>query len=293
MDHKVYATKLEYYGLTPPTTDQITEVSLSSRSIAINSKNIDITGVTATVNYSLDLLYYNRVNSAGEIVSTLVHIGNLHTPSTVMSVTFSPYSMFDSRFNFQTNLKATAQCNTNFSFYNTVREQENTALNYIDIDSDPLDVKTLMNVRNNKAVLDGWYTFITAGVSNSTTGLTSGALYCPTTNTADVQINYNGVYKNIFIPDTAEGVFSRYVTVNKDSTASAKYPKFIRQELFILDNMPAMYNEMMKVFKNSAIIKRLRISDRAITSAAASGKFVAAQMLLQFITGMQSRFINY
>lgn len=295
MNYKVFAKELEYFSITPPSVKQKTVISMLTDSISINSKNIDITGTTSGINNSIDLLFYNKVNNVGTIVSSLVYIGNIYASGTDRFINFTPSAMFGDTYNF-TEISQSVACNRNFSFYNSERAIGKQASAFSTIPKEYIDTKALTNIVGNTAVLDGWYTVITTGITNEISaqnGFADGALYSQGNSINTLLVQHNNVYIPVFKPTTELNIFSKYVTTTSISDTSYKIPKFIRQEIFVLNNFSQVYNKLMKHDKNINIIKKFRLSAEAIMGAASAGNFDTAQLLIQYILKMQSRLINY
>lgn len=253
--------------------------------------------------YKVDMLFYNRVNSLGKVLSSIVYLSTKRSNEDTSNIGYLPKYLYR---NSEVELGMDLSCITDFSYFNRVREPAGAESYFVVEDEDPLPISGYPSalLMDSIPVLDGWYTVVSAGVLtasdqadliadlhkdalailNPITGGDGETVYIalkdePRQSTAADWHDYT-VYDN-----TVDGL-TYYVDSDYEEYTCAVWPPYIRQDFFVMH----VYNELYKKFlleyasdttTLNELFTKFRSKQRVINSLALQKNFKEAQLYLQ------------
>ena len=141
--------------------------------LPINNRQISIRypePEALNLKYYVDLLYYNKVNVAGDIMTSLVKIGDYRNSTINSTFVYSPNKLFNSSL---AESQISISSSSNVPAFNYVNTQNSRSL-YNDIKSkQELDRNSRLSVISDAKTIrfDGWYTLMTVAVTDSMTSI--------------------------------------------------------------------------------------------------------------------------
>ncbi len=281
MNIKIYNKPIEFVGTQTIPDAPDFGASAGAKSITMSTFNIDAGGAVANVTKKVDILFYNRTNNAGKIVSSVVYISPLKNTTDVTNIIFSPYIMY-ADYDFS-NAGGSAECCTNFEWFNTIRKKKNNSLIYIDPYIETIAINELpMNVIQNTAVLDGWYTLVSAGVSDINTNLTIGSLYYDGYGKLYIATKDNDITTVVPLGTVQLGTNNLYLKYLVDKATlepEQKFPQFVKVDVFIMNRIMIMINSLMMkdVMEQYDVLSKIA----GIEYSSLIGRFDIAQLFIQ------------
>jgi hypothetical protein len=306
MKQEIYYGNLTASNLTYPSSRPISSVT---------NNTIAFTGFTLRerpwLSKKLDLLFYNRVNEIGEVLSSLVYISN---PLDITDVSDKVYdvSKLYINTNAETRMRIT-QATTDFTFINCKWQSSKYFTSSIsplsDTEHEELAANGNPSVKLEKygVSFDGWYTQLSVGLSLSSelvvtpvrnllamhsfadiglapallkdTGLNVSLdsswlyLYNPIATNTNGTVNHDGT-----IAVAGNSLANITVSVSLDNPC-------MKQELFILPTYIDLYNQYVVQYAEYATygnpFPTLRDKHRIMHNYAKDNEFLEAQYILQ------------
>jgi len=179
--------KGDLYTGTIKYNNEESTVSMFLRPILDRSINIVPFEVSSSSDVAIDLLYYNRVNEVGDVLRSLVAIGNPRPLTDRSLFTYNPDTLFRGTLA-ELNVNVT-NSDVSFPGYNYVVQRPTLPLYYEDPNYTQLDSNgKLANTLGPLSVaFDGWYSFVSVGVFERTTQANYGSISF-TLNGSDIEI---------------------------------------------------------------------------------------------------------
>jgi hypothetical protein len=262
--------------------------------------------------YKLDLLFYNRVNEVGEVLSSLVYIS---TPTVVSNIADKIYNVKSLYSN--TDAERTMHvtlARSDYSYLNTKWKSDKFFTSSISSLSDcqhnelPTNGELSVRIKQYGVAFDGWYTQMSVGVRDIS------PLLPPTSPVKRGLIGFHtfselGNVLSIVTVDNptdpfSDQVWSPYTTLLDTvstapdgsvlipcasladvlTTLSADNP-YIKQDIFILPTYASIYNNSVIQYAEfptyGNLFTTLRDKHRVIHSFAVENNFLEAQYVLQ------------
>ena len=303
----IYYGNIITHGVTPPVTRPFSEVIGS----IVTFTGFDLSSITS-IESKLDLLFYNRVNEIGEVLSSLVYISNQLDPDDTSNKQYDSRKLY-----VNTDAEIALQINksiTDFTYFNCKWASSKfftTSISpMVDIQYDKLVVNGDPSVRLTKygVSFDGWYTQMSVGFRTINTG---------NPPTSPVKQNLLGIHTflsygtmpSLLIKDNPltiddDSNWSPYTffltdgTTNPDGTVLVPGTSlanllvtlsddnvYIKQDLFILPMYIAMYDNAIVQYAEYPTYGNpypaLRDKHRVMHDYASDNNFLEAQYILQ------------
>jgi hypothetical protein len=316
MKQEIYYGNVLTSNMAYPTSRPVSYVTNST----IAFTGFDLTSLTQ-FSKKLDLLFYNRVNEVGEVLSSLVYISG---PIALGDVTEKIYNVTKLYVNTGSEIRMRiTQATTDFTFLNC-KWQTSKYFNYsisplTDSQHEELATngKPSIKLEQYGISFDGWYTQLSVGLrtSNTLTGtptrntLTIHAfsnignmpallLDSNLNNTLDSSWSY--LYKT---PMLANSVINHDGTIETEGnslasilTSTTVNNPYIKQELFILPTYIELYNKYVIQYAEYPTygnpFPTLRDKHRIIHNFASENDFTEAQYILQTTEYFRSVIFN-
>ena len=307
MKPNIYYGNIVTHGVTPPTTRPFSEVAGS----IVTFTGFDLSAVTG-VEAKLDLLFYNRVNEIGEVLSSLVYISDQLEPDDTSDKIFNVKKLYANT-DAENAMKITPT-KVDFTYLNCKYATSNfftTSISpLVDIKYDELPTNGNPSVKLNAFGIsyDGWYTQLSvgfrtiSGILPATAPVTQGLLGLHTFTTlgtvpavllidSPANIDLDSVW-NVYTEAIENG------TVNPDGsilipgislanvliTLSDDNP-YIKQDLFILPTYNELYDNAVVQYAEYPTYGNpyptLRDKHRIIHDYASDNNYLEAQYILQ------------
>ncbi len=234
--------------------------------------------------YYMDLLYYNRVNSLGDILTSLVYVGDFRESTPDNTFTYTPDNMF--RQTVAEKYISISDSDVSFPGYNHLVEHDTLPLY-----SEPSDYEVLS--RDGKLsntlgpidiAFDGWYTLVTVSV-------TDRGLYGEG-GSDDGELTW--VTPNNYVPyqSTTNGMIDLREFSNEDLLIgqlpynTTIYNTYKKQDFFVIYDFKELYKQELEkdiksIYKDSynSIIEKGRVLEYLLST----GDFMTSQQLLQTV----------
>lgn len=305
MKKDIYFGNIVALGVTAPTTRPMSYVDDTT----LTFTGFDLTGVP--MSNKLDLLFYNRVNEIGEVLSSLVYISNVLE---IDDVTDKVYDMTKLYVNTEAEVElAITDSMTDFTYLNCKWESNkyfNTSISPLaGYTHDELALNGIPSIKLDEhgIAFDGWYTQMSVGVRAITGGVppvayVKGLLGIHTfADVGDKVAVYMDANPGTPLADENWNVYTDFATdgtVNPDDSVLVEgtslgsilvttVPEnpFIKQELFILPNYLAIYDDAAIQYAENPTygnpFPTLRNKHRVIHNFAENNEYVEAQYILQ------------
>lgn len=175
MIKRVYYGNVEYLGTgTEPSPDAVVSTIAEPKDKGLYVSTFDVSAILTNgydptlppasgVTKKVDLLFYNRTNTLGKVLSTIVYVGEMRDAWDTSDIPYFPELMYR---NSLVELTWDLSCNTNYTYVNWERWPAEPESYYVQQDEQPLPIFGMpANIVNrNTPVLDGWYTIVSVGV---------------------------------------------------------------------------------------------------------------------------------
>ena len=169
MNKSIYYGNIETHVLSQPASSQ--EISVQGSKIIFTG--FDLTA-SASSSHKLDLLFYNRVNSIGEVLSSLVYISLPLSKSDVTEKVYDAKSLYANTV--AERIMNVQQSFTDFTYLNckwaTSKFFTSSVSPLVDTETEVLVTNGDPSVKLNKygVAVDGWYTQASVGVRTINVG---------------------------------------------------------------------------------------------------------------------------
>jgi hypothetical protein len=249
---------------------------------SIKIKPFDLTG-SGFAN-KVDLLYYNNINSKGEILTSLVYNSGLRSADTVDSIIYYPDRLFqnsDIEKAYTISGNSNRWCNAdllNTDYYAYIDKSiyANNLEESYDITTDFAVIKEV-----NKYMYDGWYTLVSLSLQEyaDSDSVLAGTLRY---NSMSGNVEYNksaGVWELIENIDSSIPIYN--LIRDEATNEFSSYDFFVNIKLLSLNNY-----YLRKVVDNEWFSGLNYISPKikSIEKAIADGKFDLAQLFLSSLS---------
>ena len=234
--------------------------------------------------YYMDILYYNRVNSLGDILTSIVYVGNLRGSTPNNTFKYDPTLMF--RQTLAEQYIGVKEEDANFFGFNYIKEHSTLPLY-----SNPVDYETF--IRNGKLsntlgpiniAFDGWYTLITVTITDrGFYGIEGELTWSDPNNYVPYQINGSGEsielldIKNFTNETLALGQLPYNTTI---------YNTYKKVDFFVLYDFKELYKKELELetaldyrASYNSIIEKGKLLEYLLEA----GEFSTAQQLLQSV----------
>lgn len=252
------------------------------------------------VTKKIDMLFYNRVNTLGKVLSTIVYLGELRDAADTSDIAYFPELMYR---NSPVELGMDLSCETDFTYFNWERCPPEPESYFVKKNEDPLPVngKPANIVNRDTPVLDGWYTIVSVGVYVN-----------PNWNSDDIWAGYHlgafaytddwGITKLSLVPEpkeTQEEEWHDYTVFDNRIYQLAHFvdcsyqkencniePPFVRQDFFIMSNYDREYSRYLPGYTDNIVtlndpFPSLKCKQRVIDRTIEDLNFKEGQLYLQ------------
>jgi hypothetical protein len=231
--------------------------------------------------YYMDFLYYNRANALGEVLSSLIYVGNFRDSSLDNIFTYNPELLF--RHNTAEQYINVQDTDTDFTGFNYIIPQELQPLY-----STPVDYEVL--VREGKlsntlgpmdVAFDGWYTLLNVAVTDTDVHDIEGSLqWIDPNNYTPYQSNASEL--QIDIKDFSDPTLS----MGQLPYLSNLYNSYKKQDFFVLYDFKKLYKHEMErneELKYKAEYNSIIEKGKVLNFLLETKDFLGAQQLLQTV----------
>lgn len=307
MKPDIYYGNIVTHGIVPPITRPFSAVTGST----VTFTGFNLSSIPAVVS-KLDLLFYNRVNEIGEVLSSLVYVSNQLAPNDTLDKTYNIkklYANTDAE-----NAMHITLSRKDFTYLNckwaTSKFFTNSISPMVNVQHDELATNGDPSVRMNKygVAYDGWYTQLSvgfrtiSGASPATAPVSQGLLGLHTFAVIGTLPAVLLVSSPVNID--LDSVWTPYTTIVEDGTTnpdgSILIPgtslanvlislsidnPYIKQDLFILPTYNELYDNAVIQYAEYPTYGNpyptLRDKHRIMHDYASANNFLEAQYILQ------------
>ena len=255
----------------------------------------DISDPTAQkYDLKVDMLFYNKVNSVGAVMSSIVYLGEPLPSNERGVIEYFPRKIY---YNNEFEAGMDLQSNTGFYYFNYLRDHGEHYPCFIGIRENAFDLHGFPSAveSENTPVLDGWYTVVSAAVlttsvENEEMVLKSGALV----KRGDGPIEFATKDRPDFLNDddwhvlkefSTEYTTAFYVDNEMKGESFDWDPPFVRQDFMILPRYDNVYKKTLEayIFDNELNNKHRELKSKysMISYSASRNDFKRAQYYLQ------------
>jgi hypothetical protein len=312
---EIFLGNTEYYGdgsVTQPTSKS-SIITMDEHALYMSTFDVKPDGGSnPETTKKIDLLVYNRVNSNGKIISSIVYIATPVLSDDTTSFMYRPRFMYkNSLFEQAIDIPAGT---TDFSYFNMIRQFETDRPEFLAKQTKDLAINTLPAaiVMSTYPMFDGWYTLLSIGIVVNPTNdelvkVKAGQfviLNSTYNSSGDVQIalvdsphqsvatDWHALKEFEVGGDSVDADLGSKMRVLLDdkrltSPDSDWYPLYAKQEFFVKRDFNKVYKKLMHNYiaqygmKYGESFKQMRVKDRIITTSALNNNFVEAQLFLQ------------
>ncbi len=307
MIQKVYHGNVEYLGVgTIPTPDIANSIVAIPKDKGLYVSTFDVGAILdpgyayiANVTKKIDLLFYNRTNTLGKVLSTIVYAGEIRDASDTSDIPYFPELMHRTS---SVEQGWDLSCVDDYTYVNWERWPPEPESYYVKQNEEPLPVNGVPSniVNRDTPVLDGWYTLVSAGVyvepeytgdpakwGGNHTGCFAlqGAWEGPKFSLVQEPTEDEEDWHLYSMWDTSINQLGHFVGPAYSSVCGLE-PAFIRQDFFIMSNYDREYSRYLPGYSENLVMLNdpfpsLRSKQRVIDRAATENNFKEAQLYLQ------------
>lgn len=281
-------------------------ISLITDSI-LTFTGFDLSDLNVAFTNKLDLLFYNRANEIGEVLSSLVYVSNVLDLDDVTDKTYDVKKLY-----INTDAERTLGVTTaleDYTYFNCKWESSNFFTSSISPLSDSQHEELAINgipsvkLEQQGIAFDGWYTQMSVGVrviagdavvalkdivgfhTFADLGSTLAISLTATQSVADVDWSpYTTIMENGTTNPNGSVLVAGASLANLLTTTSVDNP-YIKQELFVIPTYIALYDEAVLQYAEFPVYGNpfpiLRDKHRVIHNFAINNQFLEAQYILQ------------
>ncbi len=247
----------------------------------------------------VDILFYNRTNTLGKVLSSIVYLGESRDASDTSDIPYFPEQMYK---NSPVEEGWDLTCLTDYSYVNWEREAAGAESYFVQQKEKdlPLNGYPANIVNRDTPVLDGWYTLASVGVyveppwdGGVWTGYHTGCFALKSTwdevRFSLVQEPGEAVFTDWHqydIWDNTIQLLGHFVNEDYTEDNCLLEPPFIRQDFFIMSNYDREYMRYLPGYVKepaalNAPFPSLKCKQRVIDRALSENNFKEAQLYLQ------------
>lgn len=254
----------------------------------------------------IDILFYNKVNSRGKVLSSIVYLGDPRVSWSKESITFQPNKLY---YNSHTEAAMDLEANKDFSYFNYIRYPASIDPCFIGNKTEKLVKYGMPSIvmDGNTPLLDGWYTLVSAGVlmypATQSVEVHKGAFVQRYGNLTRMDIIGAKLPIEIALKDYPDKLDNNdwhpyaeydnshniafYVDPKFRDMKPDWFPPFVRQDFFIMPRYDNVYTKEVKEYVDKKELNNtyttLKSKYRLISNYAKSMNFKVAQWYLQSI----------
>lgn len=239
----------------------------------------------------VDILFYNRVNERGRVVSSVVYLSEVKDSDDVSSIFYRPRYLYK---NSSVELGMDLSNVTDYSYFNYLRfpDEQQPYFAPRKINQLPISGKPSPIVMDKYVLLDGWYTLVSAGVhyspeNDNLVSMMKGGLIIPnsvfitsssggggSTMAPVVATNSNVLVAVVDYPTQSKATdwhdITTFDTSGKAVTdkgsllgvyldesrpagpSSNWYPAYAKQDFFVMSNFGTVYKKLLKEYVDNS-----------------------------------------
>lgn len=250
----------------------------------------------------VDILFYNKVNSYGKVLSSIVYLGEPRVSWSKKSISFKPKNLY---YNSVVESAMDLQASRDFSYFNFIRYPGKSVPCFIGVITEELTTdKGPANVEyGNTPVMDGWYTLVSAGVlvnpANMQVEVQRGTFVQRNPTLSEHAHNPIEIANTTHIYPSQDNDHDWHPYADYDNKYNIAFyvdpkfrdmepdwfPPFVRQDFFIMPRYDNVYTKSVKEYVDKQELNNtyttLKSKYRLIDNYAKSKNFRRAQWYLQ------------
>ena len=278
--------------IVKPTLRELNISTFSVSEIAQEPINIDDFH-PQFISKKIDMLFYNKVNSRGKVLSSIVYLGEPRESWSKHDITFNPSKLY---YNSPVEAAMNLQANKDFSYFNYIRYPESIDPCFMGKETEPLKTNGMPAIvqDGNTPLMDGWYTLVSAGVlvnpKNDPVDLLDGAYAQRTGHPVEIalqdypELTYDAHWHPYEKYDNRYNI-AFYVDPKFRDRKLDWYPPFVRQDFFILPRYDKVYTDVVTDYIDEQTLNNtyltMKSKYRMISHFAQIKEFRKAQWYMQ------------
>ncbi len=315
IDTIFYGDVGHYGDGTSPLGTTVDSIVVSEHENVLTLSTLDVASISSspeahlTNTTKLDILFYNRVNERGRVLSSIVYLSEVRLAADVASILYRPRYLYK---NSSVELGMSLGSVTDFSFFNYLRFDNEVSPYFAprEIEALPIAGDPSPLIMDKYVLLDGWYTLVSAGIytqpdlaTAEIVQLSKGGLCTLNSDTSDIArialvdqpISNNSAHwrkydefsTTLGIDATNGALLGVYLDESRPAGPNSSWsPTYARQDFFIMANFKEVYKTLLNKYlavnnTYSSGYEQFKYKYRPIKALAKEGNFKEAQRFLQ------------